>query len=225
MNLYFDVDARRFISAPGTRDIVSVLDFKRGDTLPVAVRFVSGTVVVEIDPSPATAATGRLAMKPVGSFDVEPTAGAASWVKTGTGTSTYYTFDLLLNTEDLNTLLGVGEAADVSSVQLNFEMEYILEDGSVISSNTILATVYNDVNRDEDNTPINLPDADDWLTARAVRFDEAQTLSNAQKAQAAANLGFATYATLELANTGLAEIGTPFWDTTLHKYRATTDIA
>lgn len=61
--------------------------------------------------------------------------------------------------------------------------------------------------------------------AGAVLYSTPQTLSGAEKTQAGNNLGFPSYATLELANAGEGEIGIPFFDTTLEKYRTTTDIA
>jgi hypothetical protein len=192
VTLYFDVSTRNFVTSPGYRDVVSALTFKRGDNLALAVKFCSGTTILEL----ASGATGKMGMKEVGDFDGDLVGGALSWTKTGTGTSTVYTFDLNLNTAELNTLLGVGEAADVASVNLNMEMEYIVS-GQVTSSNTILATVQNDVNRDEDETPTGLPDAEDWLTDRAVRYDEAQSLSDPEKAQAITNIGASTPASVD----------------------------
>ena len=46
-------------------------------------------------------------------------------------------------------------------------------------------------------------------------------LSNAEKATYAAAIGFPVYATKAFANAGLAEIGRPYWNSTLHRYEIT----
>jgi hypothetical protein len=35
VTLYFDVDSRKFVSSPGVRDVISELEFKRGDNLAI----------------------------------------------------------------------------------------------------------------------------------------------------------------------------------------------
>ncbi len=150
MNLYFDLDTGVFCSSPGSRDTVSTLSFKRGDTVSLAVRFISGIVVQEL----GSGATGKLGLKESGEYDADFVASDTAWTKTGTGTSTVYTFELNLNTSELNALLGHDgtEGNDVASVDLMMEMEWTVS-GVTTSSNTITATVRNDVVKGSESGP------------------------------------------------------------------------
>lgn len=153
MNLYFDLDAGYFVTSPGSRERLATMELKRGDTCSLAVRFLTGGTVTGL----ATGATGKFGMKEQGDFDGDFVASAGTWTKTGTGSSTVYTFEVNLATTELNTLLGVGVAADVASVLLNAEMEFIA-DGVRTSSNTIACTVYNDVIRGTESGPAEIAD-------------------------------------------------------------------
>lgn len=153
MTLYFDIDAGIFVSGPGTRDRIDTLSFKRGDTCRIDLRFVSGITVQEL----AAGATGQIGLKESGEYDADFVAAAPSWTKTGTGTSTVYSFDLNLATTELNALLGDDgtEGNDVASVDLMFELEYV-EDGITTSSPTLTATVYNDVIKGDESGPADI---------------------------------------------------------------------
>ena len=163
MNLYFDLDTGVFCSGPGSRDTVSSLSFKRGDTVSLAVRFISGIIVQEL----GVGATGKLGLKESGEYDADFVASDTAWTKTGTGTSTVYTFELNLNTSELNALLGHDgtEGNDVASVDLMMEMEWAV-DGVTTSSNTITATVRNDVVKGSEGTALTQPSPDEWLEER-----------------------------------------------------------
>lgn len=153
MNLYFDLDAGYFVTSPGSRERLTTMELKRGDTCSLAVRFLTGGTVTGL----ATGATGKFGMKEQGDFDGDFVASAGTWTKTGTGLATVYTFSVNLSTTELNELLGVGAAADVASVTLNAEMEFIA-DGVRTSSNTIRCTVYNDVIRGTESGPAEVSD-------------------------------------------------------------------
>lgn len=210
MLLYFDLDKGRLVTSPGSGDSLAQLDFKRGDTLPVILRFIRGLTVTEL----AAGATGSIGLKTVGNFDGSFLAADIGWTKTGTGTTTIYTFVLDLNTAALNTALGVGAAADVASLPVNFELEFV-ESGNTTSSQTVLATVHNDVIRGGEDAATTAPSV-------ALRIDETvQTLTLAQKAQALANLGIPNYADLAAANAVLS-IGMIYFDLALQKLNTAT---
>jgi hypothetical protein len=136
MLLYFDLDIAAFVSGPGTRDLLTALSVKRGDSLSLAVQFVSGTTPQEL----ATGATGILGIKVAGDYDGDFIASAGSWTKTGTGTAALYTFTVSLNTTALAALL----AGDTAALAASLELEYLV--GTVrTSSQTIALTIYNDV--------------------------------------------------------------------------------
>jgi hypothetical protein len=151
VDLYFDLNRGHFVTANGTSDQVTALRMKRGDTVHVIVRFCRGIVVVEL----GSGAAGQLGIKEVGDYDGDFVAAAPSWTKAGTGSGTTYTFELNLNTEELDDLLGVGAPADVASVELNFEMEFTVGD-AITSSNTVRLTVDNDVIRGTESGPTDI---------------------------------------------------------------------
>lgn len=151
MDLYFDLNKGQFVSSNGNGDLVSALRLKRGDTVEIVVRFCRGIVITEL----ASGAAGKLGVKEVGDYDGDFVAAAPSWTKAGTGTSTTYTFQLNLDTEELDALLGVGAAEDVASVTLNFEMEFQVGD-VITSSNTVTLTVDNDVIRGSESGPTDI---------------------------------------------------------------------
>lgn len=144
MTLYFDLDLRRFTASPGVRDALTGISFKRGDTVSIDVVFFQGLTVVEL----GTGASGKLGLKEEGEYSADYITAASSWTKTGTGTATKYTFALPLTTSELNALL----AGDVASVALMMEMQFLVGDERV-SSETITATVYNDVIKDDETGP------------------------------------------------------------------------
>jgi hypothetical protein len=177
MLLYFDLDRGRLVSSPGSGDSLSSLDLKRGDTLPVILRFTRGLTVQEL----SSGATGRIGLKSVGDYDGAYLAADLEWTKSGTGTDTTYTFVLDLNTVAINTALGVGEPADLASIPVNFELEFV-ESGNTTSSQTVLATLHNDVNRGDEESPANAP------SVALLRDGTVQTLTTEQKAQVHTNL-------------------------------------
>ncbi len=87
--------------------------------------------------------------------------------------------------ESLRALLG-----DEPSLALVLEIEWTVD--SVTERVHMPCTVINAYNRPEDSAPDPAEsETDAWLSARAVRFDSAQTLTTEQKAQARSNAGAA----------------------------------
>jgi hypothetical protein len=78
--------------------------------------------------------------------------------------------------------------ADLDSVPAMLEIEWTIS--SVIERVAIPVTIHNAWIRTADSAPDPAAEeSDDWLTARALRFDEAQSLTDAQLTQALTNLG------------------------------------
>lgn len=217
MNIYQDTVTRRLFRDVGLTDEITSLDFKRGDKMPIVVRFVNDGSVVELSAD----ATGKALLKPKGRHSAVPVGGAASWTKAGAGSTTTYTFLMLLNTAAINTLLNVGEADELSYTMLNFEIEYKLTTGEVISSVTVPVALNNDENRDDELTPEELPDAEDWLDARAVRKNAPQTNTSEEREQHYANLGTVAYDNLAAANLALPP-GRAYYDRALGYLHITT---
>lgn len=144
MDTYFDLDSRQFIGAANDRRALARFDFKRGDTLNIAVRFVRAGVVQEL----GGGASGKFGVKETGEYSADFITADSSWSKTGTGTSTVYTFALPLNTSELNALL----TGDTASVTLMAEMQ-VTDGAEVYSSNTVPVLVLNDVIKDDETGP------------------------------------------------------------------------
>ena len=144
MTLYFDLDSALLVSSPGTRDVVTSLAFKRGDSCTLSIQFVSSGVVQELD----SGATGKLGIKAAGDYAGDYIAAAPTWTKTGTLTDTVYSFSINLATDEINALLS-GSTPLVAAIA---ELEFIV--GSIrTSSQTIPVTIYNDVIKGTESGP------------------------------------------------------------------------
>ena len=144
MTLYFDLDSALLVSSPGTRDVVTSLNFKRGDSCTLSIQFVSSGVVQELD----SGATGKLGVKAAGDYAGDYIAAAPTWIKTGTLTDTVYSFSINLATDEINALL----SGSIPLVAAIAELEFIV--GSIrTSSQTIPVTIYNDVIKGTESGP------------------------------------------------------------------------
>lgn len=205
MTFFFDRTVGYFVSANGNRDRVATVEGKRGDSLKIVVIFCDGLQIVEL----AEDATGKVGLKEQGNYDGDYVAVAGTWVKSGTGETTRYTFDLDLNTEELDALLGVGVGPDKASVEVMFELEY-LEDGLRTSSNTVVFTVNNDVNRGGEGVPTVGAGTGVTIGAWAILYTGPQPLTTDQWIQAQANMGI----TLSGGGAGVDDVGKiPFFGT------------
>ena len=184
MRLYFDLDRRRFVSAPGSNDTLSSIEFKLSDSLPIAITCCRSLATVQA----AVGATGILGIKDALDYDGDFLASDLEWVLTGTGDTALYTFDLNLNTVPLVALLAAAQLAGKDYVLTMLELQ-ITEGTNITSSNTVIAKIWNDVIKGTEGTPVEMPDAEDWLSARALRYDTEQTLTAPHRAQALSNLG------------------------------------
>jgi hypothetical protein len=143
MRVYINLDTNEPVVSPVLTQRVNTFFFVRRDTVPVEVQFVRNGSVVEL----GAGATGAIGLKKTfaGSF----LANDSGWTKSGTGTATVYTFDLNLNTTEMNTEFTVDT---LESIACKFEVTW-----SVGSTTTSLlptaATVYNDVIRGTEGAP------------------------------------------------------------------------
>jgi len=142
--LFFNTATRKFQTGALDSRPVTSLTLKRGDTCEFAVRFITDGAVVEL----GSGAAGKIGMKEDGDYNGDFVASDTSWTKTGTGTSTIYTFNVNLATDELNALL----TGDTASVDLMMEMEYTIS-GVIVSSPKITVTVENDVVKGDETGP------------------------------------------------------------------------
>lgn len=110
MRLYIDLDSLSVIQSAGNRQQVTRLNFKRGDSSRLDVYFVRSGTVQELDP--ANAETGKFGLKVDGDYPGDFIVSDTAWVKTGTGTSSVYTFEPSFNTVGLNDELIDGTVSE-----------------------------------------------------------------------------------------------------------------
>lgn len=108
MRLLFDLDLQKFVLGAGTTQPLQSIDQKRSPNGIIEIQFLRGIVPQELQ----SGATGIFEVKEKGKFDANAIFRAGSWVKTGTGVNTIYTFTLDLMTADGDILLGVNDPVD-----------------------------------------------------------------------------------------------------------------
>jgi hypothetical protein len=146
------------------------------------------------DPAAVAGITLRCVLKEV------PTGAVLLASTTATLSAAVYTFDFAsVDSSGLRTLIG-----DADEIELQGEIEWTLS--GRVERVYFPVTVLNSRHRPDDGAPDPADSASNaWLSARAVRFDEAQTLTTEQKAQARTNIGVTSGVSDHGALTGLAD--------------------
>ncbi len=145
MKLFIDVDSRTIIDSLTYQRATPSISLKRRDNMKVDVVFVREGKAIEL----ASGALGRLGIKVAGDYGGGFIASATSWTKTGTGEDTIYSFSLSLNTTEMNT------AFDEEPDSVEAMLEITWTEGAIITStNTLPATIQNDVIRGNESSPI-----------------------------------------------------------------------
>lgn len=111
MRLYFDLDKQAFVLGPGTTQLLTSIDQKRSPNASIEIQFLRKVTPQELP----SGATGIFEVKESGKYDANAIFRAGSWVKTGTGTATIYSFTLDLMTDEGDRLLGVDDPITVTS--------------------------------------------------------------------------------------------------------------
>jgi hypothetical protein len=137
MRVYINLDTREFVVSPTLLQRVTNLFFTRRDNEPVEVQFVRNGAVVEL----AAGALGKIGLKSTYAGNFLAYAGA--WVKSGTGTSTIYTFSLNMTSANLTAMF---PDDDEDAVNCKVEVEW-QTGGNTSSTLPTTATIYNDVIR------------------------------------------------------------------------------
>ena len=143
MRVYINLDTNEFVVSPVLTQRVSTLFFVRRDTVPVEVQFVRGSAVVEL----GAGATGAIGMKKT--FTGNFLASDSAWTKTGTGTSTVYQFDLVLNTTELSAEFPADTEASITA---KLEVSWTVS-GTTSSTMPCECVIYNDVIRGTEGSP------------------------------------------------------------------------
>lgn len=133
-------------------------------------------------------------------------AAAVSWSTPGT-VAGWYEAELILHTDELTAAFA---DADTFNVPAAIELHWWRSTQAAtpfISDNVLNALIRRPSVMPESGTPIVLDGAEAWLRARAVRFDEAQTLTSSEKQQALENIGITGVKTMTILRGCLAITG------------------
>jgi hypothetical protein len=139
-----------------------------------------------------TGASLRFKLKPKGLRDTTPLVtvtltSADLDAQSGTYRKTFVTINAAVN-----AALGIDNTStnDIASLICEGELAYIPGAGQEPQlGDTFEITLLNSVDHEEDQTPASLASPDDFVAARSVLYDRAQSLTSPQKTQALANLG------------------------------------
>ncbi len=193
MNLFFDLRLRYFVNTPGLDDPLNALTFKAGDGEELVVQFgrsPDSTTSAGINEAPnwtseslAANSTITLGIKASGDFsDGDLLAGTSTF--THDATEKTYTFELDLNTTEINTALQRGDADDTDDVatitDALFEMTFkVGGTGKPRSSiEDILVTIKHDVLYGDEGTPASANDPDDYVLSSAIESEMDAALGN-----------------------------------------------
>lgn len=162
MRLYIDTETNQFVVNPLQRAPIDSVSFKRGDAAQVNIQFTNGSTVL----SAVSSRDVKFGIKASGNYDGDYLVFTDDYTMNGND----YVLTPSFNTAGLNTILGSDSLTgnDVASVNTMLEVTWSDDGSSWYSSNTITATINNDVNKGLEGTPVELPSPEDWL---AEQFD------------------------------------------------------
>lgn len=168
MNLYVDLDTLQLRASATDARLVSFLDAKRGDALPLAVRFYRNGSIVRLDAT----TTINFALKEEGKYDQDPLVLESSFTASAVGSpdsDPNYTATPSLNTAGLNALFLIDDDSsnDPSTVRLMGELTWqATGDTGPTSIKTFIVRMANDVYRGDETAPTTLETPEEWLDAR-----------------------------------------------------------
>ena len=165
MNLYVELKSLNLKNAPGDQREIKIINAKRGDSLPLAVRFYKGTEQVRLDPT----TTITFVLKENGKHDSSALVLDSSFTASAVGTpdaDPHYTATPSLNTTALNALFLINDdpSDDPPLLDLMGELSWqAAGDAGPTTIKTFTARVENDIYRGTEGTPLEDPDPADWL--------------------------------------------------------------
>ena len=223
MQIVIDLDTRKPQRSLTDSRTATQFDFKRGDDAVLEILFVRAGVQTQLTVGIAL----TFGVKLRGRYDSTPLVQTNDFTLSGSGATAKYIGYPSFNTEELNEAFGIddSETNDVAVLDLMGEISWTEPTTEILtSSETFSVRVNNDVNREDDAPPNALPSPSDWLDARAVRFDKAQTLTDAQKQIARGNTGAETAGAAALAQAAAIAASQPL-DSDLTAYANAADAA
>jgi len=168
MRLFIDIDTLTLIEGPTDRRIVSRIQAKRGDHLPLTLQFLRNGQPVRL----ASSTVVTFGAKPLNQFDADPVVLDATFAQSAAPTDpeeiddAKWTASPSLNTFALNDLFLIdGDPTnDPQFVDLSAEFTWIADgDAGPTTIRTVVFRVLNDVVRGDEGTPLELPTPAQWL--------------------------------------------------------------
>jgi len=102
---------------------------------------------------------------------------------------------------DLNTVELIAAIGTDDEINCVVDVRYSDANVGPVSSDTVNFVVERGVVTGDEGTPTHVPTPDEWLSQRAVRFDEAQTLTSGEALQARDNIQLGDSATRDVGTT------------------------
>jgi hypothetical protein len=186
MTLYFDRRLRRFVTVPGLDGALETLTLKAGDVEEVVVQFgrsPDGAAPNSVVTAPSWTAENigagaliDIGIKASGDYsDGVLLAGTSAYVHDSVAKT--YTFNLSLNTTEINTelhRLDTHEGNDIASIDdCLFELTYKYSAGADYQSSIddVVVTIKHDVLGGSEGTPVNATDPDEYsLISNTIQF-------------------------------------------------------
>jgi len=157
VDLYFDRATNTLTKLATGAGLLKSIEEKRGDTVPLRLHVRDGN------------ASGTLAVGFVVRFGIKATiaGGLLALADEWTENAGVYEATLSLNTAELQSAIGVANSLScLSELTISEDAE-----ATWVSSQTIPFTVRNDVNKEADGAPTNLPGPIDWLAEHGIVYD------------------------------------------------------
>ena len=156
MKLYVDLDTFQLIEAPGFRNPVSSLRFKRGDSARLEVSFLDAGIRPTSIGDPQSLEI-QFGVKPRNRYDIGYLVHDAAWTMPATGSDApVYLCSPNFNTIELDSALGLGASTGSELPEITLMGEITWREGQhpPTSTRTFLVVVENDVNRGTEGIPL-----------------------------------------------------------------------
>jgi hypothetical protein len=181
VRLYVDLETLQLIEAPGFRNPVNSLRFKRGDAAQLEITFlINGTTAAHIgDPASLDLQFG---IKPRGRYDVGYLVHEADWTMPAPAAQNpSYLCSPSFNTVELDSAMQVGSStgSELSEITLTGEITWREGLGEPTSTRTFAVIVENDVNRGTEGVPEDAEPA--YPLPSSILTTAAQSFSDPEK--------------------------------------------
>lgn len=170
MELFVELETLKLVSSQNDRREKPSITIKRGDALPLTVRFLQAQTPTRLDAT----TTISFALKESGKYDATPVVLEQTFTASAVGSpdsDPHYTATPSLNTTELNALFSIdgNSANDPASVTLMGEITWTATgDTGPTSIKTFTVNCENDVYRGTESAPSSQPTPDQWLASRGI---------------------------------------------------------